>query len=161
MAWRLLLYLSEREAIDCLLEEYDLSQSEIGGTLDEESTLLRGPTLTSPSLNSLGRHTPRPKTVGCMRDSSGLKIGSLPDLSSSVGSIDSHSLLKSQEFASYFDKLNALEIAAVSGSKKFLSQRVVQKIIEKIWRGDIVFWESLSVNANKSAKLYNKRYIHP
>ena len=60
-------------------------------------------------------------------------------------------------FASSFDNLHALEIAAVSGAKKFLSQRVIQKIIEKIWRGDIVFWETLSVGSEKGAKIYNKK----
>lgn len=36
--------------------------------------------------------------------------------------------------------LNALEIAAVSNAKKFLSQKPVQGIIEAIWHGDIIFW---------------------
>jgi len=68
-------------------------------------------------------------------------------------------LLDDQDrFASSFDELNALEIAAVSGAKKFLSQRVVQKIVESIWRGDIIFWETLSVDSVKEAKVYNPKY---
>ena len=55
----------------------------------------------------------------------------------------------SNDFIASFDHLNALEVAAVSDAKKFLSQRVVQRVIEKIWRGDIIFWESLDVNAEK------------
>lgn len=38
------------------------------------------------------------------------------------------------EFTSRFENLSALEIAAVTGSKKFLSQRPVQKIINGLWR---------------------------
>lgn len=36
--------------------------------------------------------------------------------------------------------MNALEIAAVSDAKKFLSQKPVQGIVEAIWHGDIIFW---------------------
>ena len=53
--------------------------------------------------------------------------------------------------------LNALEIAAVASAKKFLGQRLVQKVVQDIWDGDIVFWESFSVNAVKKARAYNKR----
>lgn len=55
--------------------------------------------------------------------------------------------------------LNALEIAAVANAKKFLAQRLVQKIVQDIWHGNIIFWESLSVNAVKKARVYNKRYV--
>ena len=54
--------------------------------------------------------------------------------------------------------LNALEIAAVANAKKFLGQRLVQKVVQDIWDGNIIFWESLSVNAIKKARVYNKRY---
>jgi hypothetical protein len=76
----------------------------------------------------------------------------------STDSFEESSQLKSQEFAIYFDRLNALEIGVVSNSKKFLSQRVVQKLVGKIWQGDIVFWETLSVNSVKKAMPYNKKY---
>ena len=58
-----------------------------------------------------------------------------------------------------FIGLNALEIAAVADAKGFLSQRVVQKIVNSIWCGDIVFWDSLNVRTKKKAQRYNKRYI--
>lgn len=60
-----------------------------------------------------------------------------------------------------FTGLNGLEIAAVADCKKFLSQRIVQKIITGIWRGDIVFWESLSPTTKKKAQFYNKRQSDP
>ena len=56
-----------------------------------------------------------------------------------------------------FIGLNALEIAAIANAKKFLSQRVVQKIVDSIWSGHIVFWESLSVSSKKKAQVYNQR----
>lgn len=59
--------------------------------------------------------------------------------------------------ASQCENLNALEIAAVSGAKKFLSQRPVQKVINGLWCGDIVFWETLSVNTVKKPHKYNRR----
>lgn len=61
------------------------------------------------------------------------------------------------DITSSFVGLNALEIAAVADAKKFLSQRIVQEIVDGIWCGDIVFWEALSVHATKKPQLYNKR----
>lgn len=54
---------------------------------------------------------------------------------------------------------NALEIAAIGNAKNFLSQRVVQKIVDGMWSGDIVFWESLSLHSKKMAQVYNKEYV--
>jgi len=55
------------------------------------------------------------------------------------------------------ENLSALEIAAVSGGKKFLSQRPCQKVINGLWRGDIVFWETLSMNSTKRPRKYHRR----
>ena len=57
--------------------------------------------------------------------------------------------------------LNALEIASIAEAKKFLSQRTVQKVVDDIWNGDIIFWESLSVHSKKKAKVYNKKRADP
>ena len=58
-----------------------------------------------------------------------------------------------------FVGLNALEIAAITDAKKFLGQRVVQTMVNKVWHGEIVFWECLSVYSRKQAKVYNKGYV--
>ena len=58
----------------------------------------------------------------------------------------------------YFAGLNALEIATIASAKRFLSQHVVQHIIDGIWDGDIIFWESLSVHTRKRAQIYHQRY---
>ena len=60
-----------------------------------------------------------------------------------------------------FNGLNALEIAAVANCKKFLSQKIVQKIITGIWDGNITFFQTLSENANKKPQFYNRRRSDP
>ena len=57
--------------------------------------------------------------------------------------------------------MTALEIAAVCNAKKFLSQRPVQLVIQGIWNGDIIFWDSISMNSVKKARTYNKRVGDP
>lgn len=59
------------------------------------------------------------------------------------------------------ENLSALEIAAVGGAKKFLSQRPIQKVINGLWRGDIVFWETLSINSVKRPRKYNRKQADP
>lgn len=68
---------------------------------------------------------------------------------------------EAEDEMSPFIGLNALEIAAVADAKKFLSQRVVQRIVDDIWNGRIIFWESLSVHSKKKAKIYNKKRADP
>jgi hypothetical protein len=58
---------------------------------------------------------------------------------------------------SLFFGLNALEIATIAHAKKFLSQKVVQRVIDDIWNGEIVFWDSLSVHSKKKPQFFNKR----
>lgn len=60
---------------------------------------------------------------------------------------------------SLFFGLNALEIATIAQAKKFLSQKVVQKIIDNIWNGEIVFWDSLSVHSRKRPHFFNEKYV--
>ncbi|KAM0691843.1 hypothetical protein Q7P36_008043 [Cladosporium allicinum] len=63
--------------------------------------------------------------------------------------------------AKNYQQLNALEIAAVCDAKKFLSQRAVQRIIDGIWKGDIMFWQTMSPNAVKQATLYHSKRCDP
>ena len=64
-----------------------------------------------------------------------------------------------KKLISGFVGLNALEIASVANAKKFLSQRVVQKVVNDIWSGRIVFWESLTIHTKKRAQVDHKRYV--
>lgn len=65
------------------------------------------------------------------------------------------------DFSSTFAGLNALEIASVSGAKKFLRQKIIQYIIDGIWKGDIVFWETLGTQSCKQAKIYRPTLADP
>lgn len=58
---------------------------------------------------------------------------------------------------SRFFGLNALEIAAIAQAKKFLSQRVVQRVVTDIWNGEIVFWDSLTVHSAKKPHIFNRK----
>lgn len=64
-------------------------------------------------------------------------------------------------FAVTFAGMNALEIAAVADAKKFLSEKPVQRIINGIWRGDIIFWDTLSLKSVKKARFYNRQKSDP
>ncbi|EGX90798.1 Ion transport [Cordyceps militaris CM01] len=57
--------------------------------------------------------------------------------------------------AEVFRTLNALEVAVVAGAKRFLGRNVVQRIVTGIWHGEIIFWDSLSVHATKTPRLYD------
>jgi hypothetical protein len=63
--------------------------------------------------------------------------------------------------ASQCENLSALELAVTAGAKKFLSQRPAQKIINGLWKGEIVFWESLNLNSAKKPKKYIRRQADP
>jgi hypothetical protein len=98
-----------------------------------------------------GENTPfqplRRTTFGAMTDSDGTLVFDAPK--------------ESDELARSMAGMNALEIAAVANAKKFLSQRPVQKIVDDIWSGNVIFWESLSVDAVKQPRVYNKRVSDP
>ena len=60
-----------------------------------------------------------------------------------------------------YQQLNALEIAAVCEAKKFMSQRAVQRIIDGLWKGDIMLWQTMSPHTVKKATLYQSRKCDP
>jgi hypothetical protein len=111
--------------------------------ITEQSALLpqfRGPQITQPSAN---RRFELLKSVLNIRRNS----ASESDLEAEDRE---HSL-------SSFAGLTGLEIAAVAKCKKFLSQSIVQKVINAIWKGDIMFWESLSSTTKKKPHFYNPK----
>ena len=156
VAWQFLTYLSERELIDyCLFElpnvtddklrpphsDRDGMSNQSNGTTDESAPLLE-----SRSSNYDGLGPPRRTRFNDETQTDDL---------STVPSKTQDALAQS------LGGLNALEIAAISDAKKFLSQRPVQSIIQGIWKGDIIFWDTLSVHAKKKARTYNKRVADP
>ena len=132
VAWRFIAHLSEPEALDHLLFELKPRK-------DSEN----------------GLHTPT-RPVGETSESTRLLDDAFDD-----GHTEPHQRHpgtdNEKDPTARFFGLNALEIAAVAEAKKFLSQRSVQKIVSAIWRGDIVFWDSLNVHTVKRAQKNNPR----
>ena len=145
MAWRFVTHLTDREAIQYLCYELPASRTAAehsNGTLrptDEESAQ---PTERSPLLDVVedSEVTFDEEAAAANRDAVDLSDAS---------------------FGSVFATLNALEIAAVANAKKFLGQKAMQRTIDGIWRGDIVFWDSLSTNSTKQARIYNRSKSDP
>lgn len=147
MAWRFVSHLAQREAIEYLCYELPAFKagSETAGhpdfdetqnaseypEADERLPLLDGAQRSGVSLNEEAQDGAEP----------------LAD--------------KEESFATTFAGLNALEIAAVAGAKKFLSEKPIQRIINGIWKGDIVFWDTLSTHSVKKTRLYNKDRSDP
>jgi hypothetical protein len=151
VATRFIIGLADREIIDSLLYELELpdgSETE-NQTVDEQPELPspiteQSPLLSRSSLRSRGSYRSR-LTIPEAYD------GAAEDLSAATDS----------ELVEQFDGLNALEIAAVSGAKKFLCQKQVQRIINAIWTGDIMFWNKLSADAQKKAQIYQRKNMDP
>lgn len=138
-ALRFVNLLSEREKIDMLLYELPSPGQESRSISNpNEPSSLESPRETSPLL----RH------------------GSGTDETTAVDRTDETTPSKS-DHAEHFEGLNALEIAAVSGAKRFLSSRNVQRIIDAIWKGDVVFWQNLSAHATKRAQVYQRKNTDP
>lgn len=93
-------------------------------------------------------------------ESAALLLGRGPSAASTQGKTRTFSIAEDEPISSFVG-LNALEVAAVAGAKTFLSQRIVQKTVDDIWNGHIIFWESLSVHSKKKAKFYNKTRADP
>lgn len=157
VAWRFLTHLSKHELIDYLLTEIPpaLPISEI--TSDDEEVSLRGPSSARTASN--GRINERTRLLFESRTIPNKSVGiqNTPEHGPSQtwstrasGSVDNDPTLS-------FAGLNALEIATVGQAKRFLSQRVVQDVINGIWSGDIIFWESLSIHTRKKARIYHQR----
>ena len=165
VAWQFLTYLSEKELIDYLLFELPMSDPEIeqlgggangrpaknrprmgseGDDADESTALLQQHRTT------LSPKQFRPPRRDLVSSSSETQVDA--EVATSADNND---------ISVVFQGLNALEIAAVANAKKFLSQTQVQRIVEDIWQGDVVFWETLSFHSVKKARAHNKRIADP
>ena len=165
ISWRFLTRLSGRDAVEFCL--YELPPPETPD--DEELPVARNcnnPGSTEPNEGSplLPQHRapdhshPRPSTSRSTRQQ---LMRTVTRLGGHIFADTEGEEEEEEDPTSSFTGLNALEIAAVADAKKFLSQRLVQKIIYGIWTGEIVFWESLSVHTQKKAQFYNKRKSDP
>ncbi|KAG9677181.1 hypothetical protein KCU99_g2007, partial [Aureobasidium melanogenum] len=152
VATRFIIGLADREIIDSLLYELQISDnSETDNQIGDENQpeLLspvseQSPLLPRSSLRSRGSYRSR------------ITIPEAYD-----GAAEESTAATDAELAEQFNGLNALEIAAVSGAKKFLCQKQVQRIINAIWTGDIMFWSKLSADAQKKAQIYQRKFMDP
>ncbi|KAJ9283594.1 hypothetical protein DTO021C3_8807 [Paecilomyces variotii] len=155
VAWQFLTYLSHREIIDFLLRELPsprknssaLAAAESGSAgfarstgfcspmIDERTPLLAGSSLNSRFVGRSGKET-----------------------QASTNTPEDVCIF---EQFSLFAGLNALEIATIAHAKKFLSQNVVQRIIDDIWNGEVIFWDTLSLHSTKERKIFNRRNTDP
>jgi len=119
VAWQFVTNLSEREAIDYLLLELPSSLS--ASHVASNEGISNGDSQTQAQ-----EHTP---LLHSSQNENTSYFGT-----DSVQAGVSASSTQTDEFTAKFENLSALEIAIVSGSKKFLSQRAVQKLINGIWR---------------------------
>lgn len=163
VAWQFLTFLSEKELIDYLLYELPTYPEEPrsppseptahGGSRRRDNA---APDEDSPLLirsRSNEYETLRPPKRASIENPIGLSSGTFSD-----GARDGDARFNLDESMA---GMNALEIAAIGDAKKFLSQNPVQKIVEDIWNGDVIFWESVSVHAVKKPRVYNKRVADP
>jgi hypothetical protein len=140
VAWQFLSNLADRDIIDFLLLELPAVVPSSSGGDAEEGLRSRheNESSTIPSEN-----TP------LLNDATGDYFGTGNQTAATA---------RFSSLTSQCENLSALEIAAVSGAKKFLSQRPIQKVINDLWRGDIVFWETLSVKSVKKPQKYNRNH---
>ena len=159
VAWRFLTHLSEHELIDYLLSELPPALPVSDNSSDAESASAVKPMPFRMTSNEQATERTRllfdERTTQTQRP----KIQAVrpQEPSQTWASRMSESIDNDPTFS--FVGLNALEIAAIAGAKRFLSQRVVQNVVNGIWCGDIVFWESLSLHTRKKAQIYHKKYV--
>jgi hypothetical protein len=135
VAWRFLSRVSERDAVEfCLYELPRLEHPESPEAADpcdhrplditERSTLL--PQFRARDPLSPLRPRPSSRRIELLQS-----VSHMDDIFHEIdGAQDGE-----EDPTSSFTGLNGLEIAAVADCKKFLSQRIVQKIITGIWNG--------------------------
>lgn len=141
-------HLSGQELISFLLYELPSQSLTVNGADEEQGVQQR---FSTQRIRPLDASSATLVTSSLLEHAEGISEDTDTDLLRSSPFDD-----EDNDFTASFAHLNALEVAAVSNAKKFLSQRVVQRVVESIWKGDIIFWESLSVHSEKEARIYNK-----
>ena len=142
VAWRFVTHLTEREAIDHLC--YELSSPRKGSSDEVLGDGVDGAAETAEPSESMP-----------LLDEANADQTYVDEDTGTYTSDDATS------FASTFAGLNALEVAAVAEAKKFLSQKAIQRVIDGIWKGDIVFWDTFGQHSRKQAKIYNRNKSDP
>ncbi|KAJ5357033.1 hypothetical protein N7517_011642 [Penicillium concentricum] len=156
VAWQFLCHLNQRETIEFLLEELPSPRRGSANIIESEAS--------NPGLASTQGDTSYEETSPLLPNSSFYRLfgGKRVETQSPGTSQDTnrHEAYAAQRYSQFFG-LNALEIATIAHAKRFLSQRVVQRVVDGIWKGEIVFWDSLTVNSTKKPHIFNRRTADP
>lgn len=157
VAWRFLAHLSESELIDYLL--YDLPPPERSSRRSSLQLHHDHPSSTTDRSRDSLEHD---ENDGLLTGQSYVRHVQILDEPHEhdyfAPGTSSQSVKDAEEDPTLpFVGLNALEIAAVAEAKKFLSQRVVQRIVNGVFNGDIAFWQSLNTQTKRKAQVYNER----
>lgn len=158
VAWQFLCHLNQRETIEFLLEELPSPSHNSTSTIEAEAVI---PGLTSPQG---GARQVESETTPLLSYSSSSFRRSFGDRKSTDTQLFRNSqdtyrhegIYAAQRYSQFFG-LNALEIATIAHAKRFLSQKVVQRVVDGIWKGEIVFWDSLTVHSTKKPHIFNPR----
>ncbi|KAE8147276.1 hypothetical protein BDV25DRAFT_160728 [Aspergillus avenaceus] len=164
VAWQFVCHLHQRETIEYLLEE-------LTWTTQKATNLTQAERGTSGFMSTTGNQRAQEQDERApllMSSSSSLyrffggtrRVGSSLEEDSHGSQNVSHDAYELERFSLFFG-LNALEIATIAHAKKFLGQKVVQRVIDQIWKGEIVFWDTLSVHSTKKPHFFNKRTADP
>ncbi|KAJ3479125.1 hypothetical protein NLG97_g8402 [Lecanicillium saksenae] len=161
VAWRFLARLSDADAVRfCLYEIPDPHAHRRHQHTDEEEqqqcTAESAPLLHRTSTNpdaDYGIHFRHAQAGSSSRRS--LLLDSVSYATEAVDDDDATVVGSDIDPSVAFRTLNALEIAVVANAKRFLGRNVVQRIVTGIWHGEIIFWDSLSVHATKTPRLYD------
>ena len=157
VAWQFLCHLTQDEHIEFLLQELPRPQHRsVSFAQAEEGT--SGFRIREDNYQGESERTPLLKSPPLSRFFSRRKSADSYCYCARVPEQDGtrddfHEL----ERLSLFYGLNVLEIAIIIHAKKFLSQKVVQRVIDNIWKGEIVFWDSLSVRSRKRPHFFNEK----
>ncbi|KAJ5965172.1 uncharacterized protein N7479_005048 [Penicillium vulpinum] len=160
VAWQFLCHLNQRETIEFLLEELPIPRRDSTNIIDSEAVnsslaSIQGDTSQAESeVTPLLPHSSFSRLFGGKRTTETQLFGSSQDT-------HRHEETYAAQRYSRFFGLNALEIATIAHAKRFLSQRVVQRVVDGIWKGEIVFWDSLTVNSTKKPQIYNTGTADP
>ncbi|CAG7934765.1 unnamed protein product [Penicillium nalgiovense] len=156
VAWQFLCHLNQRETIEFLLEELPTPRRGSANIIESEAgnhglTSIQGDTSqTESETTPLLPNSPFYRFFGGKRTTETQLSGASQDTHRDDETYAAH------RYSQFFG-LNALEIATIAHAKRFLSQRVVQRVVDGIWKGEIVFWDSLTVNSTKKPHIFNTR----
>ncbi|PGH18424.1 hypothetical protein AJ79_00493 [Helicocarpus griseus UAMH5409] len=164
VGWQFLTYLSRRDTIEYLLEELQESSIQSAFENDAEPGFVVSPNNYQTGTNQ-GNGERRPLLPHTSSLSRFLGYGTRSaKISQETDNIAAANFLEDgsdSDIYAVFCGLNALEIAAIAKAKKFLSQTIVQKVVNDVWIGAIVLWDTLSVHSKKRPQLFHERMSDP